>query len=120
MEGRRPTSRARLVATTFAIAVVLSISCSSFTREELACEQAVSKLTDCCEGLDARRLPCVNVESGCRGDADPVLNEKASRCIDEASCDALRARGTCDRLIAQSLVPHPNKDRDEIEAESCR
>lgn len=120
MEGKSVTSRGTRLAISFATAIALSISCGSFTREELACEQAVSKLSDCCRGFDARRLPCVEVQGGCNGDADPVLTLKASKCVVDTSCDALLARGTCSRLVAQSLVPHPLKDREEIEEEACR
>lgn len=119
MGGTRPTTRARLGTATFGVALAVSLACTSMTNEELACEEAVSRLSDCCPGLDARRLPCVE-SGGCNNEADPVLTERASGCVLDSSCDALQARGSCANLVALSLVPHALKDRRAIEAEACK
>jgi hypothetical protein len=99
----------------------VSLACASMTKEELACEEAASRLIDCCPGFDARRMPCVESEGGgCNKVASPVLTERASSCILDTSCDALRGRGSCDNLIALSLVPHALKDTQAIETEACK
>jgi hypothetical protein len=116
--GRTGTG-GRVAVTTFVLALLLSLSCGSITREELACEQAVAHLSDCCPALDTRRLPCFRIREGCSGDTEPMLTEVAATCVLDASCDSLRA-ARCERLVALSLVPHSLKDREEIETEACR
>jgi hypothetical protein len=105
----------------FAAALLVSLSCGEITKEELACEQAVSKLRDCCEALDARRLPCVESSGGCaEGSASPMLTPRASDCALTADCEHLVSSGACDGVVRLSLVVNSLKDRDAIEKEACR
>jgi hypothetical protein len=107
----------RMVAGTFVFALLVMLSCGEITNEELACEQAVSKIRDCCEGFDARRMPCVESTGGCAsGEARPVLTPRAASCVLDRECGDVR----CGRLIELSLVPHAEKDTQEIEIEACR
>ncbi len=113
--------RARLTASTFAVALFVSLSCGEITKEELACEQAVSKLRDCCAALDARRLPCVDSSGGCEsGSAKPMLTEHAASCVLDNDCSHYQSNGGCDRIVALSLVPHSEKDLPALEDEACR
>lgn len=111
----------RIASGGFAVLLGLALSCGAISNEELACEQAVSRLTDCCPGLDARRLPCVASEGGsCSGKADPILTQRASTCVLSATCDELTTRGSCRAVVEQSYVPHSVKDLELLEREVCR
>ena len=113
--------QARLVTTLLAVAFALPLACGSITHEELVCEEAVSRLDDCCPDLDSRRLPCVQSSGdGCGGAADPVLTVRASQCILDSACEAMISRGSCDRIVSLSLVPHSIKDTKAIEQEACK
>jgi hypothetical protein len=118
--GRRVIG-ARLGAASFVVALLVMLSCGEITKEELACEQAVSRLRDCCDGLDARRLPCVDSSGGCAsGEAKPVLTPRAASCVLDSDCGHYQSNGGCDRIVQLSLVPHAEKDLQEIELEACR
>ena len=107
--------------TLFGVALTVSLACASISKEELACEEAVSRLSDCCPGLDARRFPCVESSGGgCSKSADPTVTERAAGCILDSSCSTLVANGVCQNLVALSFVPHALKDTKQIEAEACK
>jgi hypothetical protein len=108
-----------MLATAFVVVLGLALSCGSITKDELSCEQAVSKLSDCCPALDTRGLPCVD-SSGCNGQAKPVLSTRASSCILATDCSVYQARGSCDGIISFALVPHSMKNDDVIENEVCQ
>ncbi len=113
--------RSRVTALAITLLIALALSCGAISKEELACEQAVSRLSDCCPGLDTRRLPCVDsAGSGCSGKAEPTLSPRASSCILDSSCDALKAKGACDVVVEQSYVPHAIKDERVIEQGVCK
>lgn len=113
--------RGRLGVMLFGVALTVSFACASMTSEELACEEAVSRLSDCCPDIDARRLPCVESGGGgCNNEATPVLTQHASSCILEATCQGLVERGVCTNLAGLSLVPHALKDTKQIETEACK
>lgn len=102
-------------------ALVVALSCTGISEEELTCEQAVSKLAECCPDLDPRRLPCVDTAGGCAsGEAEATVSRAAGSCVLAVSCDVLRSSRTCERVVAYALVPHAHKDRAAFEAEVCR
>src|SRR5262245_44560823 len=87
------------------VLVAVVLSCGSIPDDELTCEEAVSRLIDCCPGFDPRRMPCVRSD-GCGNDqTKPSFSEDSSRCILGKTCDDLRA-GTCERVIRGSVLPH--------------
>lgn len=102
------------------IGVVLS--CGQIAEDELVCEEAVSKLQDCCRGFDARRLPCVRSEGGCKtSDTRPALSVRASQCILDKQCSAVVSEGVCDRAITGSLLPYTLKgEGTKFDEEVCR
>jgi hypothetical protein len=65
-------------------------------RDELACEQAVAHLADCCPGFDANRWSCVSYSGGCGNGSTPDISVEAGECIAHASCDDLVRSGSCD------------------------
>src|SRR4051794_20914059 len=102
-------------------ALVVALSCTGITQEELVCEHAVSRISDCCPNVDARLLPCVETQGGCTsGEAAAVLTLRAGECVLEQACDAFRAAKKCETISAYALVPHVNKDRAKLEAEVCK
>jgi hypothetical protein len=120
MGGTR-RARGTAISSLALVALLVSLSCGSITKDELACEQAVSKLRDCCDALDARRLPCVDSNGGCAsGEAKPVLNAHAASCVLDNDCGHYQSNGGCDRLVALSIVPDYEKDLTAIEDEACR
>jgi hypothetical protein len=95
---RRPWSA---IAT--AIAAALVICCGAGLRnDEIECEEATAHLHDCCGGFDPSNFHCKYVE-GCDSTTHPDLSIQTSVCIQDQSCDALKARGLCD---AARTVPH--------------
>ena len=111
MRGR---ARGGIVA---AIVVGLSLSCGAITHDELACEEAVSRLSDCCPGLDTRGLSCVDSSGGCSGEAKPTVTSRASSCVLGKSCSDLG--GACSGVIAYAQVPDTLKDTSVLESEVC-
>ena len=104
---------------TLAIAVVLS--CGSIPEEELVCEEAVSKLIDCCPGFDPRRTPCVR-SSGCNSDETrPTFSEDASHCILDKECSSIRTDGVCERVVKGQSLPYTLKGAGTaFDQEVCR
>jgi hypothetical protein len=93
-----------------AAAIAVLISCGEISEDELWCEEAVSKLQDCCPGLDPRRLPCVRNQGGCgSSETRPSLSLRSSECILGKACERLRRDGVCDRAISGSLLPYSLK-----------
>jgi hypothetical protein len=80
-------------------AVVLALfgtRCTGGMREdEVECEQAVSKLTQCCPGFDPGRLHC-EYSDAC-GTTWPEYTINDSHCIESESCKTLQQTGVCDR-----------------------
>lgn len=62
---------------------------------ELACEDAVKHLLDCCGDHDpgVRNITCY-AERGC-GNAQPELEPALASCLRDASCEELYASGAC-------------------------
>jgi hypothetical protein len=95
-------------------------SCGEIRRDELYCEEAVSRLIDCCPGLDPRLLPCVNAD-GCSGSISPSLSLRSSTCVLDRSCTALQSGGVCARAIDGSRLPSAYKgENSKFDTELCR
>src|SRR5262245_23016572 len=120
MAGRRTRIRSPSTAFIVVTLILVSLACTGASYDEVTCEQAVSKLTECCPGVDPRRLPCVDTEGGCTsGEAIAVVSPRAGECILDLSCEQLRATNRCERIAEYALVPHARKERSQLEAEVC-
>ena len=100
----------------FVLPLAIALSCASMSPEELLCEEAVSRLEDCCPGLDARRFSC---ETGCNSPTTAVT-EQASECIRDRSCDDLKNKGSCTALTRIANEPYPASATFVIEQEACK
>jgi hypothetical protein len=80
--------RAALVAAS----LVAASGCDSISREELRCEEAISKVMSCCPGLPASPVVCEYRQSTI---SPFVFTFPAVDCLVGLSCAELQARGTC-------------------------
>jgi len=64
-------------------------------RSELQCEEAVARILSCCDVDALPGVACSHYEGGC-GEIFPEIGLDESRCIRDASCGDLEARGLCD------------------------
>lgn len=103
----------------FALVVAVSLSCGDIREGEMLCEEAVSRLDECCPEIDPRRLNCV-YQDGCGTELRPIFSVAASDCIRDSSCEALQSKGICAGLKQLSYEPYPYQSRFEFEKEACR
>lgn len=91
------------------VACGLDDNTEQFRKDVLWCEDAVAKLTSCCDGLsgssaNVASIPCRAFSSGCDtlNDVviDPYLSRDESECVRQASCSDLRDNGVCERAGA--------------------
>jgi hypothetical protein len=78
-------------------------------RGEFQCEEAVARLVDCCALPDAGALNCHHIQDSC-GEILPDVGLADARCIREASCAELEARGACAwaaSVAAGATTPSP-------------
>jgi hypothetical protein len=88
---RPPRVPWRLLATGF---VLGQLGGGCIDRRELQCEEAVARIQECCPHVAATAFHCSHYESGC-GEVLPEIDVAQSRCIRDASCGDLEARGIC-------------------------
>jgi len=110
---RRPSTAGRGAVLGALVAIVLS--CGSIRDEELQCEEAVSRLEECCTNLSAGRFSC---DPGCNSSVD--LTERASACVRDRSCEELSSRGICTNMIRLANEPFPSSATAELEQEACK
>jgi hypothetical protein len=98
------------------IAVAIALSCGSVRDDELQCEEAVSKLENCCPGFDIGRVRCEY--SSCDDSRNPDIDVNGAECIRATSCASLMTSGKCANLtrLSQDVYPSPS----DIEKEACR
>lgn len=88
------------------LAALVGLATCNMTDDEVHCEEAASRLTDCCPGFDPAGLDCT--AGACSG---PRLNVDDGKCIQAKSCEVLVADGTCDRARSAAgigpAVPDP-------------
>lgn len=63
-------------------------------RDELQCEEAVARILDCCHLADLPGVECEHPQDGCV-DVVPEFDIAQSRCVRDATCGELEARGIC-------------------------
>src|SRR5258706_11886193 len=87
----------RAVSGVVSVAVLLALlCCGGLDEEELSCEEAVSRLDECCPSFDDRAIDCVYKGGGCVN-KHPAISGSQSRCIRAMSCGDLASRGVCAR-----------------------
>lgn len=84
------------VVVAFAIAAASSAQANGIRHDELACEEAVKHLGDCCPGLDTQKIAC-EYSTGCGSTFYPALTIDDAECIESEDCGTLRADGACAR-----------------------
>ena len=67
-----------------------------FDEREIECEEAVSRLLECCPTLDHSRIYC-HID-GCNGATSPTLTLADSMCILNRSCGSITSADVCDRV----------------------
>jgi hypothetical protein len=107
-----------VLGTIAVVAVVLS--CGEIREDEMKCEESVSKLTDCCPNLDPHRFVCIYDQRGCNGQQlVPIFSSKASDCIENRTCDDLKAK-SCDHFRELSYDVREVRDIPAFEKEACQ
>jgi hypothetical protein len=86
-------TRTRLVLS-LAIGLFMLSGSALIDPDELACEDAVKHLFDCCGDDRAVREVSCYAERGC-GNAKPELGPALASCLRDASCDEVVASGAC-------------------------
>ena len=103
----------------FAAVVAVVLSCGEIRETEMLCEEAVSRLDECCPEIDPRRLNCIH-QDGCGTKLEPIFTAKASDCLRDRPCESMREQGICEGLKKLSYEPYPFQSRLEFEQEACR
>lgn len=90
----------------------LLLGTGGFRADNLACEERVLQLEECCPSLDPRTLDCEYGE-GCEGEPyPPVILPEEGECIAELDCERIRAAQICERVeIRQAQL-----DNDEFDS----
>jgi hypothetical protein len=98
------TRRSRRWQSGFTLALLVGVlfGCAGIREDELACEDAVSHLQECCFGFSASNIDCTYVQSeGClESSTYPEITISQSACIRNESCAELVSTGVCARAEA--------------------
>lgn len=82
-----------------AVAGTLLLGTAAIDERTLECEQAISHLRSCCANLDAK--------NACGDGCSPVtLTLDESHCLQDSSCEAIRASSVCERVETASRAAH--------------
>ncbi len=78
---------------------LLLLTCGELRQDELLCEEATARLTDCCNDFATREMRCV-FDEGCNAEVDgPArvtdLSVEESTCVLDLSCAEVRGAGLC-------------------------
>lgn len=116
---RRPLKSLRALVVVSGVVVVI-VACGGIDDNEIHCEEAVSRLQDCCgPAFDPRKFNCVEDSNGCNT-SSPDFYDSASKCIRDSSCKQLQDKGKCAAFIQIANTPYPQENRQQIETEACR
>jgi hypothetical protein len=115
------TRRSKVWSSGFTVAVLVAVvlGCGGVGEDELACEEAVVQLQDCCPGFTGSRVHCTFENGGCDRAAsqEPDISISQSACIRKETCSELRASGVCARALADlpaSSDPEEGTQQPEI------
>jgi hypothetical protein len=94
--------------------VAVALACGSIRQDQLECEEAVTKLSQCCPNFDASPIQCVYDSDGCNT-TYPDLDIPTSECIRGESCATIVSTGVCARSLQGHPVYTPEDDDSESE-----
>jgi hypothetical protein len=95
--------------------VFVALACGSIREDQLECEEAVTKLDECCAPpFDSSSIQCIYKSDGCGNTYYPDLDVPTSACIRSESCAAILSGGVC----ARALAAHPTQTDDEDNPEA--
>ncbi len=98
-----PRTRRRGAAAALAAGLLLgALGLRCIRGDELQCENAVTRLVDCCPTFPQIEGYC-DYSEGC-GVYYPTISESDARCIARSSCEDLVGNGVCDRA---ATAPRP-------------
>ena len=92
----------------FAAIVFVALACGSIRQDQLECEEAVTKLDECCSHFDSSPIQCIFTQ-GCDDTTYPDLDIPTSECIRGESCATIVASGVC----ARALAAHPTQSEGD-------
>ena len=101
-EGRRSLRGRGVAVAAGLLLTALGLRC--IRGDELQCENAVTRLADCCPTFPRIEGYC-DYSEGC-GTYYPTISESDARCIARSSCEDLVASGVCDRA---ATAPRPSE-----------
>ena len=78
-----------------------------FDEREIECEEAVSRLLECCPTLDHSRIYC-HID-GCNGATNPTLTLDDSMCILNQTCGSITSANVCGRVEAHASYQSGNQ-----------
>ena len=99
MDARRRRTPPAVALASALLVAAIGLRC--VRRDELFCENAVSRLEQCCSGFHPDQSYC-SYSEGC-GTVYPTITEDDSKCIVGMSCADIVAAGICER--ASGAVP---------------
>jgi len=82
-------------------AVALLTASGGIRRDELACEEAVSRLVECCPQVDPGQYACFYTAGCGTAPTYPEVSETESRAVLAASCETIRVDYDCTLKGAQ-------------------
>lgn len=91
----------------------------SLTPEEIECEHAAAAIEDCCPEVDFTSLTCV-ADATCGPQVFPAFDEATSECLQQLSCDEMRAIGETGQSVCEriDLALMDRRERyDELETD---
>ena len=94
--GRIRTGAARTGLAFAASFSFAAAGCSSITRDELRCEEAVAHILECCPAVASSPVECVGTGGL------PFVSFPNVDCLVDPPCPDLQARGVCDWAQAPS------------------
>ena len=78
------------------VAVLGLTALGGVRRDELACEEAVARLIECCPHADPHEYQCFYTAGGCGSKEKlPELSEAESQAVVDADCDTIREERGC-------------------------
>jgi hypothetical protein len=106
----RHNTGAALLALGVGLALSVNPKGHAFREDEVECEETFAHLRDCCADVDLSALSCDYWE-GCSNSTYPDLSPDESRCLRDLSCDRIRVRDVCARIVERSRGESPDTTR---------
>jgi hypothetical protein len=101
--ARAPGRRLLRLVVTMAVAVIW-LGSGGLREDEFQCEQAVAHLHDCCPDLEPHAITCSYSKGYCGYRVDTAFSIKESLCIQDSSCEVIRAAQICERALEREAL----------------